>query len=169
MTDERGTKIGLGSLRLPLYRGQHYIVHGGPFRECPSNFRGVKMAKELQLDCVVDIPTKDYSTPDLLTLYRGVAKAVELIIAGEPLYVGCMGGMGRTGLFLAILAKTFGVKKPVEYVRANYYSHAVETADQFKFVKEFRPDPRTRAKIKKARKWAWVYFWRGNLTNLPKA
>ena len=85
----------------------------------------------------VDIPTVDFQTPDRQTLYRGLSKAIDLILAGEPVYVGCMGGKGRTGLFLAVLAKAFGVKKPVEYVREHYYAHAVETAEQYDFVKQF--------------------------------
>ena len=56
----------------------------------------------------------DFQVPDRLKLYRGLNKALDLMLAGEPLYVGCMGGKGRTGLFLAVLVKAFGVKKPVE-------------------------------------------------------
>lgn len=45
--------------------------------------------------------------------------------------------MGRTGLFLAILAKAVGFNDPVAYVRKHYYNHAVETAEQAKYVEAF--------------------------------
>jgi protein-tyrosine phosphatase len=105
------------------------------------------MAQEIKQKCAVDIPTVDFQTPDRKTLYRGLSKAIDLILAGEPVYVGCMGGKGRTGLFLAVLAKAYGIKKPVEFVRANYYAHAVETKDQYDFVKRFTITPPLRRKI----------------------
>lgn len=160
--------VGLGQLKVPVNTRQFFMVTGGPFLECPSTMKGVKMAKEIQQPCAVDIPTADFKTPDRKVLYAGLSKALDLILAGEPVYVGCMGGKGRTGLFLAVLAKAFGVKKPVEYVRANYYAHAVETPEQYQFVKEFRITPTQRRKIKLVRRWAWLKFWRTNLTRMPK-
>ena len=53
-----------------------------------------------------------------------------------------MGGWGRTGLFLALLAKVCGVENPVTYVRENYSPRAVETTDQHRLrqgVRRFRP------------------------------
>jgi hypothetical protein len=162
----------LGQLQIPLdpgskWKRQFFVVTGGPFMDCPETMKGVKMAKEIKQACAVDIPTQDFSVPDRLTLYRGLDKALDLMLAGEPIYVGCMGGKGRTGLFLAILAKAFGVAKPVEFVRATYYAHAVETKDQYEFVKRFLVTPRQRRKIKLVRRWAWLKFWKTNLTRLP--
>lgn len=157
----------LGQLQIKLNKRQYFVVTGGPFMECPSTMKGVKMAKEIKQECAVDIPTQDFQVPDRAVLYRGLHKALELVLAGEPVYVGCMGGKGRTGLFLAVLVKAFGVKKPVEFVRANYYAHAVETQEQYLFVKKFRITPRMRLKIKLARRWAWLKFWKTNLTRLP--
>jgi hypothetical protein len=148
---------------------QYFVVTGGPFRECPANMSGVKMAAEIKATCAVDIPTQDFRVPDRKLLYRGLNKAVELVLAGEPLYVGCMGGKGRTGLFLAVLAKAFGVKKPVEYVREHYYSHAVETDEQYQFVKKFTITPTLRRKINQHRRWSWLKFWKTNLTRTPPA
>lgn len=154
----------LGQLKLPVNKRQYFLVVGGPFRDCPSTMKGVKMAKEIQAECAVDIPTVDFQVPDRKLMYRGMHKAMDLLLAGEPLYVGCMGGKGRTGLFLAVMAKAFGVKKPVEYVRANYYAHAVETEQQMKFVKQFTITPPMRRKLKKLRRWSWLKFWKTNLT-----
>ena len=68
--------------------------------------------------------------------------------------VGCMGGIGRTGLMLALLAKSFGEEDPVRYVRATYYSHAVETAAQKQFIAEFKVPLSVRLRIWLKRKLA---------------
>jgi hypothetical protein len=159
--------MALGTLKIALNRWQYFVVTGGPFTDCPKTMQGVKMAKEIKAACAVDIPTVDFQTPDRKTLYRGLSKALDLILAGEPVYVGCMGGKGRTGLFLAVLAKSFGIKKPVEFVRANYYSHAVETPEQYLYVKRFTITPPLRRKVKRARRMAWLRFWKTNLTRMP--
>jgi len=67
-----------------------------------------------------------------------------------------------------VLAKAFGVKKPVEYVREHYYAHAVETADQYTFVRQFTITPSIKRKLKKLRRWSWLRFWKTNLTRLPE-
>lgn len=157
----------LGQLKIQLNKRQYFVVTGGPFMDCPSTMQGVKMAAEIKRECAVDIPTVDYKTPDRLKLYRGLGKALDLMLAGEPVYVGCMGGKGRTGLFLAVLAKAFGIKQPVEFVREHYYKHAVETPEQYAFVKAFLPTPTMRRKIKRLRRWSWLKFWKTNLTRLP--
>ena len=51
--------------------------------------------------------------------------------------VGCLGGQGRTGLFLALLAKVWGIADPVKYVRRVYLRRAVETRDQEEWVADF--------------------------------
>ena len=47
-----------------------------------------------------------------------------------------MGGWGRTGLFLALLAKVCGVDQPVTYVRENYSAGRRDRA-QIGYVKDF--------------------------------
>lgn len=58
----------------------------------------------------------------------------------ERVEFACGGGKGRTGTALACLAVLDGVPaaEAVEYVRANYSSHAVETPWQRKFVERFQ-------------------------------
>jgi hypothetical protein len=157
----------LGTIRVPVNKRQYFVVAGGPFRECPPTMKGVKMAAEIKQECAVDIPTQDFRVPDKKLLYKGLNKALDLMLAGEPLYVGCMGGKGRTGLFMAVLVKAFGVRKPVEYVREHYYSHAVETDEQMLFVKKFLITPTMRRKVKLLRRWSWLKFWKTNLTITP--
>jgi protein-tyrosine phosphatase len=95
---------------------------------------GVKLAREINRPHEVSIPIKDFSVPETAALDAGLTIAVARILAGDPIYAGCMGGRGRTGLFLAVLAKAFGIQAPVEYVREHYSVHAVETAEQYAFV-----------------------------------
>lgn len=155
----------LGTLDLNLRTGKKYTIIGGPFTDQIKGTVGVKMAAEIKRNCDIDIPTRDFQTPNEKQLTEGLIIAINCITAGKPLYVGCMAGRGRTGLFLAILAKAFGEEKPVEYVRKNYYSHAVETDDQYAFVMNF-PIPReVKSRLYWARWWSYLTF-KNNLTNL---
>ena len=104
----------------------------------PRGYVGVKMAAEIKAPCEIDCPTDDFRTPDTKDLDRALVSAVTVLLAGGKLYVGCMAGKGRTGLFLAVLCKAFGVKSPVEHVRASYYKGAVETKPQYKFVMGYK-------------------------------
>ena len=58
---------------------------------------------------------------------------------GENVEIGCLGGHGRTGTALACLAVLAGTPAgaAVDWVRANYCSHAVETDDQRALVEQF--------------------------------
>lgn len=151
----------LGTVVLPLTRHHHVTVFGGPYLQKPTGYVGVKMAQELPLfkngDHQIDIPTKDFSTPPQDKLLAGLEEAVDQILAGKNVYVGCMGGKGRTGLFLSVLVKAFGIKNPVEYVRSVYYRHAVETPDQYDFVAELKIPFRIRRKIWLARTKAMLF------------
>lgn len=129
-------------------------VFGGPFLEyVPGQRRlvSVKMAAEIEHPHDIGIPTEDFSTPSHPAMHAGIRKALVAILSGNDLYVGCMGGIGRTGLFMACLAKVmFNYNEfdevqegkpetydPVAYVRSTYYGHAVETRAQQKFVEGF--------------------------------
>jgi protein-tyrosine phosphatase len=61
--------------------------------------------------------------------------------AGERVEVACGGGIGRTGTVIACLAILSGVAAgdAVEWVRANYHEHAVETPWQRRWVRRFPP------------------------------
>ena len=54
--------------------------------------------------------------------------------AGRKVHCGCIGGHGRTGMFLAALVSKFGEKDAISYVRKNYCSKAVESSSQVKFL-----------------------------------
>jgi hypothetical protein len=153
------------SLKLPLWWGKYFTVYGGPYLDRPKNTIGVKMAAEILEPCTIRIDTKDFGVPPVRQMKDGLDRAVSYILLGEPVYVGCMGGIGRTGLFLAILARAFGLggKDPVGYVRQNYYSPAVETQAQRKYVMSFPISDKIKEKIAKE-KWRRLLSWKNSLT-----
>jgi hypothetical protein len=140
-------------------------VFGGPFKEYRPGQRrvvSVKMAAEVNHPHDISIPTRDFKVPKLSDMHAGIAKALEAIVQGNDLYAGCMMGVGRTGLFMACLAKVMlnyaeqkawdflsrdELKKnaplhpAIIYVRKHYNSHAVETDDQKQFVSDFDTQP----------------------------
>jgi hypothetical protein len=61
---------------------------------------------------------------------------------GETVEIGCVGGLGRTGTVLACMAILAGVKpeNAVAWVRENYRSGAIETADQERWIASFAED-----------------------------
>lgn len=139
------SKIGNGSIPLRIGRLIDTTVYGGPYRKVPDLFWGVKMAEEIDFPHMVDIPTKDFSVPEVSVLKAGIVKALMAMINEENVYAGCMGGIGRTGIFLAALAKVqIEYRKakhrpgrgedPVLYVRKHFIPHAVETAQQEKYI-----------------------------------
>lgn len=130
---------------------------GGPYREKPQEYLGVKMAVEINAPCDIDIPTRDFDVPRYDDLDRGVRKSLIPIAQGKKVYFGCMGGLGRSGLYAAALAKALGITDPVKYVRANFKPHAVETEQQVRFVNEYEPSFKTRLTASIAKAIALAY------------
>jgi hypothetical protein len=73
------------------------------------------------------------------------------LLDGKRVWVGCMGGWGRTGLFLALMAKMAGEESPVTFVRANYTPRAVETQEQMEYVEDFD--------VRELRHWLYCQAW----------
>ncbi len=141
-------EFGLGSIR--------GVVFGGRFEECPQDMRkaSVKMAAEIKSHCAVNCPTKDFSTPNVHEFRLALLKGALLLKQHGYLYVGCMGGQGRTGIYMAGLVKMMEcddhapvwncrvtmngdptvIPSSVLYVREHYLSHAVETREQEAFI-----------------------------------
>lgn len=120
------------------------MIYGGPFNNAKHDRRLVlvKMAKEIEKPCDIDIPTVDFSVPTRHDMDTGVLEAVKLIAQGNDIYVGCMGGIGRTGLFMGCMAKVmkdFGTPmgEVIPYVRREFKQHAIETQEQQDFVMAF--------------------------------
>lgn len=117
-----------------IWDGKKINIIGGPYINKTPGTVGVKMAREIDRPCDIKIDTEDFSVPNIDDLMLGVAEGLVLGSRGHTLYVGCMGGTGRTGLYMAAMAMACGELKPVEYVRSVYKSHAVETDEQYKYI-----------------------------------
>jgi hypothetical protein len=160
-----------GQLELKL-NGRKVTVMGGPYRDKPSNVKGVKLAQEINIRADVTLDVPDFGVPALKALNNPIYNALTILESEGAIYVGCMGGIGRTGMFMAVLVKTIGfinyradreslwgriklyfgmfssnletakmISDPVEYVRANYLFHAVETPEQEQLVAAYDPKP----------------------------
>jgi hypothetical protein len=138
-------------------------VFGGPFIEYVPDTRrivGIKMAVEISHTHDFAVDTKDFNVPSQQLMQQGILYGLQKIMAGNDLYVGCMGGTGRTGLYMACMAKvmlayaggegnwgtgeigSYGtLSAPVAYVRKHYKAHAVETQRQESFVAAFDEAP----------------------------
>lgn len=130
--------FGNGHFDLHLMGGRYFRVYGGPFVKAFTSAFGVCLAPESpaahKADVLVEIV--DFGTPTPEAMVDAIDKAVDAMRRRRPVYAGCMGGIGRTGTFIACLAKLWGSKNPVADVRANYLGYAVETAAQEEFVRK---------------------------------
>jgi hypothetical protein len=57
--------------------------------------------------------------------------------AGKTVHCGCVGGHGRTGMFLSALVSRFGEPDAIEYVRKNYCKKVVESRSQVDFLVKY--------------------------------
>jgi hypothetical protein len=79
---------------------------------------------------------KDMTAPeDPIRFAKMIEYVASQILAGKKVFVGCIGGHGRTGTVLAALvAHMTGEKDAITYVRKHYCDHAVETTPQVNFL-----------------------------------
>ena len=149
--------------------GRKVMVMGGRYLDKPVGVRGVKLAQEIKIsaDVVLDIP--DFGVPTNHQVDSALYQALKILTEDGVIYLGCAGGIGRTGMFMAILIKTIGLlnveaeektrwykfKKflggspnsdylgmrnfPVQWVRDEYLTTAVETQEQYSFVSHYDP------------------------------
>lgn len=138
MSETETTPAQTGPFFMPLpFGGDRAKIYGGPYYLRPLEMTGVKLAQEINLPCDINLPIADYSIPRADQAESALIKSIEAMGRGEVLYAGCMGGKGRTGLFMALLAKAAGEADPIAHVRSTYYEHAVETREQERFVQNF--------------------------------
>ena len=119
-------------------------VYGGPFDRRPiseKSFNICVRAERVPKDAIhAHLPIVDFEVPDpeqRQEVEDTLMAALKAAIGGKTVYVGCMGGVGRTGLFMALLAKAAKVHDPVSWVRATYDKRAVETPEQQDYVARF--------------------------------
>lgn len=142
----------VSQIQMDLNEGMHVelgrikgMIFGGPFRKYVPGTRrliGVKMAAEIDHPHEISIPTEDFSIPEFNDMEQGMVHAITYMAEGYDVYAGCMGGIGRTGLFMGCMAKLMKdmgepVYDPVKYVRHHYKAHAIETQEQQDFVRTF--------------------------------
>lgn len=147
MNLSKGISVSIGPL--------NGFVFGGPFRKYEPGTRrlvGIKMAVEINHPHDFAVDTEDFSVPDVSDMQEGLIAALASFAEGNDVYVGCMGGIGRTGLFMGCMvklmhdytAKVEGVTPiidPVTVVRSQYNPHAIETRQQMDYVRTFDTAP----------------------------
>lgn len=122
-------------------------VYGGPFRSAPHD-RGYRtlclQAEPRQVGAPQPdqyLRIQDFSVPDIRNAVFMLAWVMfESIVRRRPVYIGCFGGTGRTGLMLAILIRVaYGDtgERALVRVRKQYRSRAVETEEQEKYLASF--------------------------------
>lgn len=137
--------VPIVAMKLPGF--QNRVLLGGGFWQCPEGAFGVNMAKELRSSkCSINLGVEDHGAPDFIQAEEAVREVLKVLVFNEQdVFVGCMGGQGRTGTFLALLANC--LRSPgrnvvdwywgVDYVRTKYRVGAVESRHQMAFLKDF--------------------------------
>lgn len=85
---------------------------------------------------VIHLPIRDFSVPFYSDLVRAVNAVIAYAQTGRNIAIHCSAGIGRTGLFAALLAKQvlgFSGEEAIAWVR-QYIPWAVETAEQRQLV-----------------------------------
>lgn len=75
--------------------------------------------------------------PDVEEFMKLITWTAEQMRSGKSVFVGCIGGHGRTGLFLAALTNHMtGAKDAISIVRKKYCKKAVESTKQIAWLHE---------------------------------
>ena len=151
---------GCFTVQFPLIR--KFWFYGAPFMyagEVGNGFK-VKCATEQPGAADFTIPSVDFGVPTDEDMLKGVEAAIIAAFNGQPVFAGCMGGIGRTGTFLSVVLKVLQPDLPasqiVSTIRQVYLSHAVETKGQKELIERIDVSA-LRRKIK----WLWLAaVWR---------
>jgi protein-tyrosine phosphatase len=85
---------------------------------------------------VLHLPIPDFNVPSKEDLEEAIKKTVEHALIGKNILIHCHAGVGRTGLFVAFLAKrVLGLsgESAIHWTR-KYIPHALETDEQIRWV-----------------------------------
>lgn len=88
---------------------------------------------------VLSAPIPDFGIPDIQKIHTTLTDTMDFAKAGQHVAVHCSAGIGRTGLFSALLArKVFGYpgEQAITWVR-QHIPGAAETHEQREFVTSF--------------------------------
>jgi len=80
-------------------------------------------------------PIKNMGVPsDVDDFFDLVVYVAQVLNSGAKVHIGCIGGHGRTGLLMAAVFAMAGMPDPIQYVRDNYCTKAVESQEQVDFL-----------------------------------
>lgn len=85
----------------------------------------------------IDFRVTDYHAPDKKdegAYVKLVDWTVAQLATGARVHAGCIGGHGRTGMFLAAVLARLGVSNPIAHARSHYCDRAVESVEQVNFL-----------------------------------
>jgi len=81
-------------------------------------------------------PIADMSVPKDVEHFKALVDwTKQQLKIGAKVHVGCIGGHGRTGTFLAALVSLYGEKDAIRYVRKHYCPKAIECKIQVEFLR----------------------------------
>jgi hypothetical protein len=125
---QRGVNVGAGAR-----------IYAGSYRSRPRGSFGVCLEKEFRgMGCHEFVDWPDFGLPRDALHLEIVMEKVELHLRrGNLVYVGCRGGYGRTGTFLALLVKRNTYLDPIAYVRREYRARAIETSGQEQYIMDW--------------------------------
>jgi protein-tyrosine phosphatase len=119
------------SVVVVLVEQQEYLVRAG--RDLPAFYRGENLD-------VIHFPIPDFQVPGDLTAFKHIIELVDTHArAGKNIGVHCMAGIGRTGIFMACLAKhhlNLNGQEAIDWVR-KFIPSALENWMQEKFVIDY--------------------------------
>jgi protein-tyrosine phosphatase len=93
---------------------------------------------EAGFECIY-LPIPDFNVPDKDALEAAISLALQRAKAGQNIAVHCNAGIGRTGLFLACLARRvldLSANEAISWVR-QFIPGAVEVPEQMRLVEEY--------------------------------
>lgn len=128
-------------IRLP-YGDKDLLFIFGPYGQRLPGTYGVKLAENHQVPnpCDYHFPIRDFGVPSKEQFQVLLAKLILTANDGHVVYVGCFGGIGRTGMVLGGLVRVLrkvGGDRAIEWARANYLSHTIETRAQEALIRDF--------------------------------
>lgn len=97
-------------------------------------------------------PVLDYDVLPLRILDRAVEEIIDLLLENKKVGIFCWGGHGRTGYLTACILGKLGITDPIEELRTQYCSKAIETDSQLKQISQYLNRPELYEKHKKEEK-----------------
>lgn len=136
------TDMIFSAVPIPQSDGTLRYVLAGPTSAQVGGYDLVKCARECDpptpdLHVAYDIGTKDFQPFEDAKLAEVIPQILFDLRNDHRLYVGCMGGIGRTGTVLSILVAQhpfFTAATAVQWVRSHHNSGCVETLAQLEQV-----------------------------------